>query len=214
MKSIIQSHTSQEIDRIIAGKQTVKICRTAPKDTPFKVYMYMIAFKERFPLWEYATSYMNSKGKIIDGSQKVVGEYLCKQKEVICNVATTDWKLLSGDVHERHKRFVIEAGFSEQEIHTYSKGRFISCLHFSDLKIYDKPKDLHDFYRPCVDKYEYCEACQYSCVSFPPDEEEYALYHGGRYEYFEFICKNILTSPPHGWKYVQPLKNNCGQPQK
>ena len=207
MKSIIQSYTSQDIDRIIAGKQTVKICRTAPKDTPFKVYMYMIAFKERFSLWEYATSYMNSKGKIIDGSQKVVGEYLCKQKEVICNVATTDWKLLSGDVHERHKRYVIEAGFSEQEIHTYSKGRFISCLHFSDLKIYDKPKDLHDFYRPCVDKYFCCALCKYGSIFLPSDEVEYALYHRGNYDFFEMFCDNYLISPPRGWKYVQPLND-------
>lgn len=40
MKAIIQSYTPQECERIINEQQTIKVCKNAPKDTPFKVYIY------------------------------------------------------------------------------------------------------------------------------------------------------------------------------
>lgn len=40
MRAIIQSYTPQECERIINGRQTIKVCKNAPKDTPFKVYIY------------------------------------------------------------------------------------------------------------------------------------------------------------------------------
>ena len=40
MKAIIQCYTPEEVERIACGEQTIKVCKTAPKDTPFRVYMY------------------------------------------------------------------------------------------------------------------------------------------------------------------------------
>lgn len=77
--------------------------------------------------------------------------------------------------------------------------------HISDLKIYDKPKQISDFLKPCPDPYQYCTICKHCVTMIPPDEEEYALCHGGHYDYCEEHCVNILRNPPKGWQYVEEL---------
>lgn len=78
--------------------------------------------------------------------------------------------------------------------------------HISDLKIYDKPRELSDFLKPCPDTFHYCTICKHCVKIIPPDEEEYALYHGGQYDYWEEHCTNRLTSPPQSWRYVEDLR--------
>ena len=76
MKAIIQSYTPQECERIADGRQTIKVCKTAPKDTPFKVYIYCTkdGYAYRCRIDE------NSKLAIPElWNGKVIGEYVCKK---------------------------------------------------------------------------------------------------------------------------------------
>ena len=40
MKAILMSIKPKWCEKIFNGKMTIKVCKTAPKDTPFKVYVY------------------------------------------------------------------------------------------------------------------------------------------------------------------------------
>lgn len=58
-------------------------------------------------------------------------------------------------------------------------------LHISDLKIYDKPKELSEFIKPCP--YDgNCQQCEF-----------YSEYSGE--------CRNCVTRPPQSWCYVEEL---------
>lgn len=205
-KSLITSVSPKECELIASGKQTMLVRKTRPKiETPFKSYIYMTATKERCRLWEYMTAYINNKGEMLNGSQKVIGEFVCDR--IICCQAYYD------DSGEKHltNLFGVDTSkicLSESEIFDYIIGKDKKdgmgwLWHVTELKIYDKPKELGEFRKPCVDVYQYCKGCRYGNVIISPDEEEYAMYHGGNYETFDTICCNHITRPPRSWCYVE-----------
>lgn len=61
--------------------------------------------------------------------------------------------------------------------------------HISDLKIYDTPKKLSEFSRPC----SYKGLC-FSCKRFKAN--------GSSYD----ICNSEITRPPQSWCYVEELE--------
>lgn len=192
MKAVLISIQPKWCELIASGKKTIEVRKTRPKiETPFKCYIYMTATKERCRFWEYITAYQNSKGDILDGSQKVIGEFVCR-----------------GIMRPNNNLILMAKGslLTEKELFEYSNGKELFGWRISDLKIYDKPKELSEFRKPCVDKYEYCQGCQYGHIILQPDEEEYALYHGGYYDTFETICLNGVTRPPQSWCYVEESK--------
>lgn len=67
----------------------------------------------------------------------------------------------------------------------YGKGKKLYAWHISDLKIYDKPKELSEFRKPCKINLPMCDRCEY-----------YSTWNGR--------CKNI-TRAPQGWCYVEEL---------
>lgn len=68
-------------------------------------------------------------------------------------------------------------------------------LNISDVKIYDKPKDLSEFYIPC---YSGCKKCEYCCTDSS---------FGG---VPELVCtvsnRKPLKRPPQGWCYIRERK--------
>lgn len=55
--------------------------------------------------------------------------------------------------------------------------------HISDFKIYDKPRELSEFRKPCKINLPMCDRCEY-----------YSTWNGR--------CENI-TRPPQSWQYVE-----------
>ena len=94
---------------------------------------------------------------------------------------------------------------SEEEIREYSGKDYkdVSEMHITNLKVYDKPKELSDFYKPCPDKFQYCIGCRHGSVILSPDEEEYALYHGGYCDTYDTVCNYVITRPPRSWCYAE-----------
>jgi hypothetical protein len=72
-----------------------------------------------------------------------------------------------------------------EEIEQYagSRGRGIYAWHISDLKIYDKPRELGEFKKPCNHKNDCC-TCD-------------------RYDYIGHRCYDEITRPPQSWCYVE-----------
>lgn len=77
------------------------------------------------------------------------------------------------------------------ELIGYGKGKPLYGWHISELKIYDKPKSIKEFRKPCP----YLDLpCSYfpSCDS---DENDNLIQ-----------CFNTVSRPPQSWCYVEELK--------
>ena len=198
MKSIIQAYSPEEIKRIARGEQTIKVCKTAPKDTPFKVYMYCTkdGYMYRCRLDENRLAIP----EVWNG--KVVGEYVCDKVDNI--VPSASRYMINNDIAYTNK---VAKGscLYFNDLEKYLGNKVGRALHITAVKFYDEPKKLTDFNKPCVDKYQYCQGCMYGSIILSADEEEYALYHGGRYDYFETACHYYVSRPPRGWQYVEEL---------
>lgn len=144
MRSVLISIQPQWCELIANGTKTIEVRKSAPKEVPFKAYIYMTATKERCRFWEYITAYQNNKGDILKGSQKVIGEFICDK------VVKYEEHIEEGGLY-----YTLENDFNEAcqldnwELHDYGNGKPIYAWHISDLKIYDKPKRLVDFTAPC-----------------------------------------------------------------
>lgn len=175
MKAIIQCYTPEEIERIARGEQTVKVCKTAPKDTPFKVYMYCT--KDGYL---YRCRIDENRPAIPElWNGKVVGDFICDRVEKYF----ADFKEY-GD-YEIDDDSIIETCLTRKQLWGYGKGKPLKGLHISDLKIYDKPRNL-TFYKPCPMKWKNCPVCEF-----------YSSYTGS--------CLNRVKRPPQPWQYVEPL---------
>lgn len=72
------------------------------------------------------------------------------------------------------------------DIKAYGKGKTLYGWHISDLKIYDKPKPIMQFYKPCPIEWKNCPGC-----------ELYSTYTG--------CCMNNIDRPPKSWCFVESL---------
>ena len=146
MKSVLISIQPKYCELIASGKKTIEVRKSRPKiETPFKCYIYMTATKERCRFWEYITAYQNSMGDIVDGSQKVIGEFVCDRIYEIKNLGSS---FMIGNDIALTNRTARESCLEFPDLRTYLKDKNGYAWHISDLKIYDKPKELGNFFTP------------------------------------------------------------------
>ena len=218
MRAIMKSVSPRICEKVANGDCTILVSKTAPKfDLPFKGYICCTnakpyLYREANPPFKLFLDSDLYEGNGYDDrlfSGKVIGDFICD--EII------EWQYDSG--HQYYVDYPDDCtsyfpylkchseatGLKCSEIENYGKGKPLYGWHISDLKIYDKPKQISDFLKPCPDPYQYCTICKHCVKIIPPDEEEYALYHGGHYDYCEEHCMNILRNPPKGWCYVEEL---------
>lgn len=140
MKAIIQCYTPEEIERIARGEQTVKVCKTAPKDTPFKGYMYKKPYAGRIKILDKV---LND----VYGGGKVVGEYVCNKKVTKYSyevIACAKFEV-NGAYVEEAKRYNAGACLSEEEMYEYSNGKPLYGWHITAPTLFDKPRELSEF---------------------------------------------------------------------
>lgn len=80
-----------------------------------------------------------------------------------------------------------EMCLTNKDLIEYGKGRPLYGWHISDLKIYDKPKPIMQFYKPCPIKIKNCPVCEF-----------YSTYTG--------CCMNNIDRPPQSYMFVEELK--------
>ena len=123
-------------------------------------------------------------------NRKVIGEFVCDEITYLGNVSTDPWCALIGDVHEWHKQLVTKyACLTEEELLKYG-GKY--AWHISNLVIYDKPRELSEFYNEC-EKPE-CDDCPHLHFENTPNS-----YEG----WCEFDEKIPIKRPPQSWCYVE-----------
>lgn len=188
MKSVLISIQPRWCELIASGKKTIEVRKSAPKEVPFKAYIYMTATKERCRFWEYITAYQNNKGDILNGSQKVIGEFICDYVRTFRahKDGSFSWTLIPGKE---------EPGFSSAiEMLKYVRGKLIFYgWHISELKIYDKPKELKEFVKPCDWNFDCC-TCKRAVYELTKAESK--LFYG---------CDREITRAPQSWQYVEEL---------
>lgn len=143
MKSVMISIQPKWCELIASGKKTVEVRKTRPKlETPFKCYIYETKAPklkyvwtkkdyEGYPWFEDMDENEKTFCKFPQGSGKVIGEFVC---DYIVNCLDINMDSTCLTVPEWLK---------------YTKGHKgnVWGWHISDLVIYDKPKELSEFYR-------------------------------------------------------------------
>ena len=163
MKAVMISIKPKWVEKIASGKKTIEVRKTAPKEVPFKAYI--------------DCTYGNPKENYALSKQgKVIGEFICN------NASELDY------VYYWNNGYEFETCLTYRQVADYGKGKTLYGWHISDLKIYDKPKELNEFSRPC----SYSGLC-FSCkrTSFKKDGN--------------LLCNTKITRPPQSWMYVEDL---------
>lgn len=186
MKSVLISIQPKWVEKIANGQKTIEVRKTAPKcEVPFKCYIYATKAKKWFHSGIILTSnellwLSSGKIKMCDGFElwadgedyqcvngKVIGEFVCDNAE---------WMSM---------RDCDKACMTLKEAVDYGKGKKLYAWHISDLKIYDKPKELSEFRVPCPTS---CENCKNPL-------------------YYECWCEEkgikVVTRAPQSWQYVE-----------
>ncbi len=188
MKSVLISIQPKWVEKIASGEKTIEVRKTRPKlETPFKCYIYCTnnggTIHSAYDGLHYHESYVGENdSSCING--KVIGEFVCDRIIALYNVATSPWNLLAGNIHEHAKNLVRNACLTEKEMHDYAKGKNCYAWHISELKIYDKPKELGEFKRWVNDK-------------------DYDGWNEQRTKIVKGFVLRPLTRPPRSWQHVE-----------
>ena len=192
MKSVLISIRPKWCELIANGKKTIEVRKSAPKiEAPFKVYIYCTQYKP--------VDYINYGYGLNMSAGMVIGEFVCDCMTPLYNVCYDDWNRLLGGMHEIEKQFVKNACLTEAELHKYANKKQCFAWHISNLKIFDKEKNIREFISPtkaknCVD---YC--LNGICSNLGYEELCGAI---RRCEYKK------LSRPPQSWCYVEEEKSN------
>lgn len=179
MKSVLLSIKPKYCELIASGKKTIEVRKTRPKlETPFKCYIYCTKDKTPFLLPTYSEGNLTDNDIWKKGNGKVIGEFDCNIIEG--GYLISPW----GDFIQK------ETCLTYAEINEYAGDKPLCAWHISDLKIYDKPKELSEFRR-------------IGALSY--DNWLYGLYNGSE-TYEDYLARFGLTCPPQSWCYVEEYK--------
>lgn len=147
MKAVLMSIQLKWIEKITKDEMRTVLEKTKPKkETPLKCYMYCIKNRDNEIYKRYKVDDIKS-GKVIgefvcDRIEKYDYDY-CPHPELGYNIGDDcgdNWYNI--DDEELQK-----TGLTNEDFKKYGKGKDIYGWHISNLKIYDKPKELGEFYR-------------------------------------------------------------------
>ena len=176
MKSVLISIKPKWCELIASGKKTIEVRKTKPKlETPFKCYIYCTkdnTFAEKtlrgFDDNGKAIYYKANKGKVI-------GEFVCD-------------RIITAPVGKYCRIPILASQIDAFDLLEYADEKTIYGWHISDLVIYDKPRELSEFHKPCADIK--------NCLNR-------AFRESGRSLDKCFDCGCRITRPPQSYCYVE-----------
>ena len=197
-KAVMLSVRPKWCEKIASGEKTIEVRKTRPKmNTPFKCYIYCTVEMAGYDaLWvldaptrgEYSfmavCAYLENPKGANKGNSKVIGEFTCDR---IYELAPLNHA--PDDVEK-------QACLTREEIVNYLKGTGYGW-HIVDLKIYDAPKKLGEFWRDCLEYSELSTNC-WACENVCGDDDETDCNTDGRL---------YLHRPPQSWCYVEAIDN-------
>ena len=228
MKSVLLSIKPKYCELIVGGIKTIEVRKTKPKlDTPFKCYIYETKTKD----------FYSALHKKIIG--KVIGEFICskitefesefwddetyeriqtiiKDCERYFESGEYEYETVATNEYEKYKENWLckQSCVSWEEMRKYV-GTGIKEFygwHISNLKIYDTPKELSEFY---VEDKASIKQCKYR---FRTGQPERVTQNGGWLkggwgcikDGYATWCENCLSKPinkpPQSWCYVEEVQ--------
>ena len=168
-KAVMLSIRQKWCGKIASGEKTIEVRKT----TPFNCYIYCTQ----------SGIALGACGK----HGKVIGEFTCDR------IDEYDDDTIFSFRHEDYARWndfgLDRACMHPEDFQNYADGKWLYGWHISDLKIYDKPRELREFKKSNRD-------CFYADLGLAkrdcPD------------------CKNsgcFLERPPQSWCYVEAMKD-------
>lgn len=164
MKSVLISIQRPHTDNIKALIKKIEIRKNKPnQETPFPCFIY--------------------ETKTKGGCGKVIGEFVCDKVEVfsVGSLRCDDIEKLACLSYTE----MINYFYKPEELDGKT-AKFGYAWHISDLKIYDKPKPIMQFYKPCPIEIKNCPGCEF----YSPDTG---------------CCMNNIDRPPQSWCYVEEI---------
>ena len=170
---------------IAEEKKKIEVRKTALKNLPQDIVFYMSKDEKSFVKIpkRFQEKYRKHFGKI---GMRVV----CDEVEEFHEWELSPQGKFADFERERLENFLTAACLSEEEVVRYRENlpyfKPLYGWHISDLKIYDKPKPIMQFYKPCPIKIKNCPVC-----------ELYSTYTG--------CCMNNIDRPPQSYMYVEEV---------
>lgn len=217
-KAVLISIRPKWCEKIARGEKTIEVRKNRPRlKTPFKCYIYCTKPRER--LSTILKDGDENYGEIYRGkpvfiktndpddfyayghSCAVIGEFVCDDVfERIVRVGTTcmtpkyclcDWNMDCTPIDG----LLSDACLTKDELEKYLDGGIGYGWHISNLKIYDEPKKLGEFWRDCLEYSELSTNC-WSCENVCGDGDGTDCNTDGRL---------YLHRPPQSWCYVEEM---------
>lgn len=141
-KAVLLSIRPNWCKMIWAGMKEVEVRKTRPTlETPFKAYIYCTGHDG----WVMKSP----KAGVQKMDSRVIGEFTCDKIDKLVHVGTMmDINVLTSDGWYKPADALLQAAcLTEETVKKYLQGRNGYGWHISDLKIYDKPRDLNEFSR-------------------------------------------------------------------
>lgn len=183
MKAVLLSIRPNWCKLIWSGIKTVEVRKTRPTlETPFKAYIYCTGHDG------WVMKLPKAGVQKMDG--RVIGQFTCDKIDKLVHIGTMmDINILTLDGWYKPADALLQAAcLTEAQAKKYLKGGDGYGWHISDLKIYDKPVKLKDFWaiQPCTHRGDYC-TCR-------------------RWDAEKLICRGEafgIERPPQSWFYVE-----------
>ncbi len=181
----------------IDKEKTVEVRKTYPQDDEWNKVGKIYCTKDKKSFNHIPKKYQPFMKRFLG---KVIGEFVCDRIDTIrkrgiddnfdyCYLSLDEW---GNDDIEPEITAVKNSCVLKDDLNDYGKNsRMLYGWHISNLKLYDKPKGLGEFEKPC----------NRNCFTPCPH------YRGKEYE-----CeKPIITRPPQSWCYVESIVycKNC-----
>lgn len=203
MKAILMSIHPKWCELIFNGQKTIEVRRTSPKqlETPFEVVVYQTKIRFKVRAWQenFQSMVFTPNGGAENGDGKVIGSFVCDKIEEI--EPSAEWSSYGYDTVDDDllKEMRLERGYLEK----YGAGVTLYGWHITKPKLFDKPKELGEFYVPCK-KYNDGEL---HCMEW--DCEHYSFFPGANGDAEEeCLCEGSkpLRRHPQSWCYVEELQ--------
>lgn len=185
MKAILISIKPQWVAKILNGEKTIEIRKRFPKDYVGWVYIYCTKDRKEYDFFDKKGHYQYS------ANGKVVARFWCN------NVEEIKYHFGYYNMGEWTESYILENScLTAEELDNYLQAskeydeKKISrvygyAIHITKLEIFDKPKEISDFYKAPDEKY--AKWCRENSV------------HG--------LCIiQSLTRAPQSWCYVEVVR--------
>ena len=214
MKAVLISIQPKWCELIASGKKTVEVRKTRPMNkAPLKVYIYCtqgdaLALpclnNPQYAIHRMNDGSLNGRQMTVEEREqsdhffangKVIGEFVC---DIIHEFTKTFFDEQEPQDTEEIGFWLDQFKLSYNDLRAYVGTKDFYGWHISDLKIYDKPRELREFYHYCGDnpKCDGCEAHYFSNTECGKEDYCCSIIDG---------CKP-LKRPPQSWCYVEDQK--------